>query len=148
VARISADPDPFVPYVVPSLWTACAGRYNALGHYSNAVHACRQALRANAEDPQSQNLLAWIKATCPDASVRDGKQAVSAGTKACELTHWSEWNCLDTLAAAWAEAGDFDRAIRFEKLALRTGKPDQAEAKQMGERLSLYKQARPFREKH
>lgn len=95
----------------------------------------------------SCNLLAWTQATCANASVRDGKEAVAAATKACDLTRWKEWSWIDTLAAACAEADDFKRAIKFEEKALRTGHPTESERKEMQERLSLYQQSKPFREK-
>ena len=147
ITRISADPDPFVPRLAPKLWLACASRYNASGQFTNAVDACRQSILADPADDQSHNLLAWIKATCPDPSVRDGKEAVAAATRACELTQWKQWSWIDTLAAAHAEAGDFKRAIKFQEQALRIGRPTESDLKGMRERLSLYQEARPFREK-
>ncbi|HEY5913456.1 MAG TPA: hypothetical protein VJA21_22950 [Verrucomicrobiae bacterium] len=148
LTRLSADPDRLVRRVGPRLWTACAGQYTARGQFTNAVQACQKAILADAEDYQGYNLLGWIKATCPDASIRDGREAIAAATKACELTRWKEGNWIDTLAAACAEAGDFKRAIKFEERALRTGQPAESDQKGMRERLALYHQARPFREKH
>ncbi len=148
LTRLNADPDRLVRRVAPRLWTGCASRFNAGGQFTNAVQACRQAILADPDNDQGYNLLAWIKATCSDASVRDGKEAVSAATKACELTHWKEWNWIDTLAAAWAEAGDFKRAIQLEHQALRTGQPSASDQKDMRERISLYLRSQPFREKH
>ncbi len=147
LTRIKADPDPMVRRVAPRLWGACAGSYLARGQFTNAVEACRQAIRADPDDYQGYNLLAWMKATCSDPSVRDGKEAVAAATKACELTRWREWNWIDTLAAACAETGDFRRALHFEAQALRTGKPSESEKKDMRERMALYQQSQPFREK-
>jgi hypothetical protein len=54
---------------------------------------------------------------------------------------------IDTLAAAYAEAGDFKRAIEFQGQALRTGNPSESEQKEMRERLSLYEESKPFRDK-
>ena len=87
-----------------------------------------------------------MQATCSDASVRNGKEAVAAASKACELTGWSNWQFVDTLAAACAEAGDFKRAVELQEQALRTGAPIRSEQKAMQERVTLYKQSQPFRE--
>jgi hypothetical protein len=129
-----------------ALLRACVGRYESIGQYSNVVAVLYKAILFDPNDDSSYNQLAWIKATCSEASVRNGKEAVSAATKACELTEWKVWEYIDTLAAACAEAGDFKRAIQFQKQALRTGNPTESEQKAMGERLSLYKQSQPFRD--
>ncbi|MGA2656464.1 MAG: hypothetical protein ABSH34_02990 [Verrucomicrobiota bacterium] len=80
-------------------------------------------------------------------SVRHGQEAVAAATKACELAHWKEWSWVDTLAAACAEAGDFNRAIEFEEQALRPGQPSEPDQKDMRDRILLFKQSRAFRDK-
>ncbi len=147
ITAVSHDPDPLVRRVASRLWLVCAARLNEKGEFANAVDACQRAILAEPEDAQSHNFLAWIRATCPDASVRDANEAVSAATKACKLTLWKDGNWIDTLAAAWAEAGDFKRAIKFQEQALRTGSPSDSEGKDMRERLSMYKQSRPYREK-
>jgi hypothetical protein len=74
------------------------------------------------------------------------KDAIAAATKACELAEWKNRDFIDTLAAAYSEAGDFERAIGFQERALRTGDSTESEDKRMRERLALYKQRKPFRE--
>ena len=51
-------------------------------------------------------------ATCRDANSRNGARAIASSTKACELTDWKDAFCLTTLAAAQAETGDFEAALR------------------------------------
>ncbi len=61
---------------------------------------------------------AWFLATCPDASFRNGAQAVQDGKIACKLTNWNDEGAIDTLAVAYAEVGDFDSAVRYAQQAL------------------------------
>jgi two-component SAPR family response regulator len=63
------------------------------------------------------------------------------------LTKWKDWQFIDTLAAAYAEAGDFKHAIQYQQRALHTGHPTDSEQKEMRARLSIYQESRPFREK-
>jgi len=129
-----------------ALLRVCVEFYYGVGQYSNAVAILHQATLSDPKDDWSYNRLAWIRATCPDGSVRNGHDAVAAAGKACELTEWRNWRCIDTLAAAYAEAGDFKRAVECQEQALRTGNPTEAEQKRIRERIALYKQSQPFRE--
>jgi hypothetical protein len=62
--------------------------------------------------------LAWIRATSADAKYRDGKEAVALAKKACDLTSWKDPEYINTLAAAHAEAGDFDQAVMYQRRVL------------------------------
>jgi tetratricopeptide (TPR) repeat protein len=89
---------------------------------------------------------ARILATCPDAKCRDGKKAIIAARWACELSGWGNPAALETLAAAYAEAGDFEQAIRWQRKALE----DESYARGDGDRarrlLKLYGEGKPYRE--
>ena len=112
--------------------------------------------------PGDLNGLAWFLATCEMAELRDGKQAIALAQKAVALRNdeWLEhrrWSFtpdarppaageyLDTLAAAYAETGDFNRAIAAEKQALALPM-DQALKPGAEARLKLYQAKRPYRE--
>jgi tetratricopeptide (TPR) repeat protein len=96
--------------------------------------------------PRALNVLAWFLATCPEDSIRNGAEAVRHATKACELTSWQEWKYIDTLAAAWAETGDFQRAIEYEQQALELKNFDEDARKRMEDRLALYRKRQPVRD--
>jgi tetratricopeptide (TPR) repeat protein len=76
-------------------------------------------IAANAPDsPRMVDELAWLLATYPDSKSRDGTEAVRLAEHACELTERKIPALLDTLAAAYAEAGDFPQAISAAEEAL------------------------------
>ena len=95
------------------------GNYSrALDEYDRLVRIARPELRLLGLCAWAQNSSAWLRATCPDASFRNGRQAVADATIACRITRWRSSAYIDTLAAAYAETGDFDSAIRFEQQAI------------------------------
>ena len=71
----------------------------------------------NPEFAKAWDNLGTLLATCPDAAIRDPRQAVAAAHKACELTSLQDWNFLNTLASAYAAAGDFNKARDWSKQA-------------------------------
>jgi WD40 repeat protein len=100
------------------------------------------------EDPNMLNGIAWLLATFPMADLRNGTKAIEYATKACELTKWKNANIIDTLAAAYAEAGDFDSAIKWQKEAINLLTEKEPPGWQAGfeERLKLYQSGKPYRE--
>ncbi|MGP0066413.1 MAG: tetratricopeptide repeat protein [Isosphaeraceae bacterium] len=122
-----------------------ARAWKASRAYARAVADFEHAVQIDAKQPIALEGLAWIRATCPDAKIRDGKKAVEAATKACEMTLWKDARCLATLAAAHAEAGDFDSAMKWQATA--NARSTAADEKTQGERrLALYREKTPYRE--
>ena len=103
-------------------------------------------LAAEQGNVDAGNNLAWILAVSNDAALRNGKEAVKWATKICVATGYGDWQKLDTLAAAFAEAGEFQKAVEYQQMALDRckGPVDLRTAAQ--ERLKLYQQGKPFRE--
>ncbi len=91
------------------------------------------------------NALAWIRATCPDAKYRDGKQAIREATRACELTGWRLHAYVGTLAVAYAESGDFPSAIEWQLKAIRLLSGNEAELGEYSDRLALFQASTPYR---
>jgi hypothetical protein len=94
------------------------------------------------------NALAWVLATCPDDSLRNGEEAVKLAEQACEATRFFDFAKLDTLAAAYAEAGRFDEARKWIVVAVgrarEAGREDLAQ--RYTERKELYAANQPYRE--
>jgi len=81
-----------------------------LGRYEEARQHLEAAVKIAPDDPGLLNNLAWLLATCPEATVRNGGRAVQLAERACTLTHFQKTVMMGTLAAAYAEAGRFEDA--------------------------------------
>jgi tetratricopeptide (TPR) repeat protein len=88
---------------------------------------------------------AWFQATCPDPAFRNGKQAVKDAKTACSIMQWKDEDMIDTLAAAYAETGDFASATRYAAQALTIKDIPLLDAKRIQHHLTLFQQNRPIR---
>jgi hypothetical protein len=106
-----------------------------------------RAVNESSDDSTAQNALAWMMSTCPDQKFRNGKEAIVHANQACELTLWQQGYFIDTLAAAYAEAGKFPQAVMWQQRAITLMKSNSAEGQQDFEkRLELYKAKQPYRD--
>jgi tetratricopeptide (TPR) repeat protein len=140
-SAMQLDPNASEPY-----WIR-ANVYKLKGDSAKTLADLETAVRLKPKKLEvALNSLAWLRATCPEATLRDGKKAVELATKACELSLWKKASFIDTLAAAYAEVGDFDEAIKHQTRVLSIGGlPDNARSG-VQKRLELYKQHKPYRE--
>jgi tetratricopeptide (TPR) repeat protein len=105
--------------------------WEAQKSYGKAIADFNEAIQIDPGDAEAYRDRALLLATCPDRGLRDAKRAVLSATKACELTEWKETAALDTLAAAFAAAGDFDSAVKWQTRS--NALPRSAGAHQEGE---------------
>jgi tetratricopeptide (TPR) repeat protein len=116
------------------------------GQNARALGAFEEAIRLDPEDFMSLNELAWLLATCPDASIRDGKRAVELANRACELTAGGLGGFLDTLAASHAETGAFPAAVKVQNEAIGMLPPSDPNLQGFRARLALYQLNKPYRQ--
>jgi tetratricopeptide (TPR) repeat protein len=119
--------------------------YVEQGKYTQAEKELRTAVRLGENSAEARDALALLLAACPHESVCDGRKAVEYATEACKLSRWRNWVHLDTLAAACAEAADFDAAVKWAKQAIDLAPAESREA--IEKRLSLYQAGKPYRMK-
>ncbi len=115
------------------------------GDYDRAVAEFSEAIRLKPDLMEAYNNVSWLLAVCPDANLRNGERAVEYAKRACVLSGWKAPATLDTLAAACAEAGDFDNAIKWEIKYLESN-PSKDDSEKHRQRLSLYQQKKPYHE--
>ena len=134
-------------------WQLHAALAFALQQQDQAGAAATEYQAARRLEPrwrQKANRLAWRLATHPEAGYRDGRWALELAAQACAATRDQDADFLDTLAAAYAETGCFDRAAATVKKALAlasssAGFPKE-QVQKMRQRLQLYEKFQPFRD--
>src|SRR5262249_46794698 len=114
-------------------------------HYEKAIADYNEAIRLDPQASGALNGRAWLASTCPEAKYRDGKKALGAATKACELTKWKQPMLLDTLAAAYAESGDFESARKWQTRAIEL-LTDESDQDEIRKRIRLYQRGMAYRE--
>jgi serine/threonine protein kinase/tetratricopeptide (TPR) repeat protein len=99
---------------------------------------------AEAGDVQALNNIARLLATCEDSAVRDGAAAMAYAEKAVAATNRKNPGILDTLAAAYAEAGQFAKAVSVQNEAIGLGRDGKIKS-DLAARLKLYESNTPYR---
>jgi len=110
----------------------------------NALVDFNRVLKIEPKNTQALNSLAWFMATWPDKKYRNGKRSIELATRACEISEWKNVAIIDTLAAAYAENNQFDKAVEYSKKALADSPTELLEELKI--RLEMFKQGRPHRE--
>ena len=117
-----------------------ARQLEADGRVEGAMQHHREALNVDSNNPLVLNSLAWILATTSQPELRNGEEAVRLATKAVQLTDSRLPNFIETLAAAYAETGQFSKATQTARTAriLATLSNQPEEAAQIDKLLSLF----------
>lgn len=119
------------------------------GQEADGLAQWRQALKKDPDNLQVLNETAWLLATSSDTSLRNGMEAIPLAEHAVQLTSASEPELLGTLAAAYAETGQFDKAIELEQRAtsVATQQGKSRLAVMLGSRMALFQAKQPIRQK-
>jgi len=123
------------------------GLLSSTGQYGEALMHLEAAFAANPQDVGVANNLAWVLATSPETAHRNGLRAVRLAESVCQTTAYKSPPLLDTLAAAYAEVGQFDQAVRTTVAAIEIVRNNKASTATLESRLELYKASKPYREK-
>lgn len=117
--------------------------------HTEAVRILEKLIQFSPNDETSLNNLSWLLSTSPIDMVRDGKRALELALKACELTQYKKAYILSTLAAAYAETGDFDKAVEWSQKSIDLSAEDENvsdRVEDLQKELDSYKNKKPFRE--
>jgi tetratricopeptide (TPR) repeat protein len=117
--------------------------YAQTGNYKVGIANCEKAINIDTNYSIGYNNLAWLLSVVPDASLRNGRLAVEYAQKAGELDRWNQPYLFGTLAAAYAEVGDFDKAVKLETKSIQSRLSD-ADMVLAVKQLNLYKQKKPY----
>jgi tetratricopeptide (TPR) repeat protein len=117
-----------------------------MGNVDEAISHYQKALQIKPDYAEAQNTLAWVLATCPQASLRNGNKAVKLAQRANQLTGDGNPVVLGTLAAAYAEAGRFPEAVATAQRALQVAETQSnpALADAIRSQMKLYQAGLPF----
>jgi tetratricopeptide (TPR) repeat protein len=120
----------------------------ATRRHGEAAAALESALQLNPRDADSILRLAWLRATSWDEQARNGPRALALARQLLDAANTDDPLILDVVAAAYAEAGDFDSAVKTARRALEVIEADQPRLRhKIEQRLRLYLQSQPFRDR-
>ena len=106
--------------IQPELFRAYNNRaaaYDRMDQDTDAAADYEKTLELNPGFVRAWDNLAWLLATSDNKKVRDPERAVKLATKACELSEYKDWACLNTLATCCAENQEFETALKWARQA-------------------------------
>ncbi len=115
------------------------------GDYPAAIADFEKAMKIAPNEWSSYQGWARLLATSPWEQLRDGKRAKELATKSCELSHWNEWRAIASLAAACAELGDYEAAVKWQTKAMAMDTPaKETDLRENEKRMAAYKDGKPY----
>jgi tetratricopeptide (TPR) repeat protein len=128
---------------VPALYVYRGAILSARGDTSGASADFAKVTSLVSDKGGAFNRYGWMLATSSIVAYRDGPAAIQYSMRACDLSSWKKAPELDTLAAAYAEAGNFDEAIKWQTSALNLG--GNIDRGDYEARLAMYQKREPYR---
>lgn len=128
----------------PLVLRSRADAYLGIGKHVEAIADYERLVKVDPSDPGVLNNFAWVLATSPIDKLRNGRRAIPMANDAGRLTEYKQGHILSTMAAAYAETGDFKTAIRWSEKAVQAGAEDEQPA--LKKELETYKAGKPVRE--
>ena len=116
--------------------------YEGLGDFAKAKKDYQQAEEIGGTVSEIANTVSWFYATCPSDNYRDGEKAIEMVTKACEKSEWEDASFIDTLAAAYAEQGEFKAAMKYANQAVELA--EGAKKHEYKQRFTMYEMKKPY----
>ena len=121
--------------------------YLSIGQHAEAVADYEKELAKNPEDSGTLNNLSWVLSTSPKDDVRNGSRALELALKAAELSEFKAAHILSTLASAYAETGDFDKAREWITKAVSIAEENKADnLESLKKEAESYQKNEPWRE--
>lgn len=129
-------------------WISLAEMYRSKKQFAKALQSLQRSIHAAGINPSPEGMLclAWFQSTCPNAEFRDGENAIALARQAGQKMAWSDSKARSTLGAAFAETGDFAKAVDWEELALLDSSLSKDLRAGREARLNLYREKKPYRE--
>ncbi|MFH1008654.1 MAG: tetratricopeptide repeat protein, partial [Candidatus Latescibacterota bacterium] len=128
-------------------WENLGSVFIRQGRYREAADLFQRWINHAPDHPRAILSYAWLLAVCPDADVRDGKEAIGLAEQVCRAGEYRSPGALGVLAAAYAEEGQYEKAVHYARnavdMATASGKDELA--RQIAVQLELYGSHRPYR---
>jgi tetratricopeptide (TPR) repeat protein len=130
-----------------SVYLPLAMSYVSVDRFDEAIATLRRGLRVAPDHAGLIDRTAWLLATCPDDRLRDGREARRLALDVCRDGECRNPQYLDTLAAAYAETGQFDKAAQTMENAIEQALAfgDDGSVNQLRGRLDLYRSGQSYR---